>query len=383
MKKPIIVGYDPGTTAALAIIDTKGELLLLKSERGLKRSEVIDAITSIGKPMMVAGDRYPLPKSVEKLASTLGCKSYHPRKSLTSIEKEKLVHKFAEKIEDDHEKDALASALDALKSHSRLFERAESLLSSLGLSELYDRVVESVIIGEVENITEAINRTLTELRRRKVPEVSKRKVIEKSVLERTVLGLQKKVKRLEKDVLILKKYSQGLKNKLRDSETRVRYYRKKLAEKVDLDSLGTIKKGMDRLRDELEQNKSLIEQLRLFREIELSGRIPIIELDEIRDSITKDLHQTIDLEDRVILVNRLENVQVLNDYKIKALIALNEPSEEILEKVNFPIIVKKDISIEKMKNISVVKREEFEEKIKEARKTGFVQWLKGHKKRKL
>jgi len=383
VKKPIIVGYDPGTTAALAIIDTKGEILLLKSKRGFKKGEVIDAITSIGKPLMVSGDRHPLPKGVEKLASSLGCRSFHPRKSLTNIEKEKLVHKFTEKIENDHEKDALASALEAFKYHSRLFERADSLLSSLGLSELYDRVVQSVIIGEVENITEAINRTLTELRRRKIPKVSKRKIVERVVLENTVLKLQKKIKRLEKDVLILKKYNQGLKNKLRDSERRIRHYKKKITEKVDLDSLGTIKKSVDRLKDELEKNKSLIEQLRLFRKLEFSGYIPIIELNEIRDSIAKDLNPTIDLGDRVILVNRLENVQVLNDYNIKALIVLNEPSERILEKVNFPIIIKKDISIEKVKNISVVKRKEFEEKIKQARKTGFVKWLKGHKKRRL
>jgi len=382
VKKPIIVGYDPGTTAALAIIDTKGEILLLKSKRGFKKGEVIDAITSIGKPLMVSGDRHPLPKGVEKLASSLGCRSFHPRKSLTNIEKGKLVHNFTEKIENNHEKDALASALEAFKYHSRLFERADGLLSSLGLSELYDKVVQSVIIGEVENITEAINRTLTELRR-KVPKVSKRKVVERSILENTVLRLQKKIKRLEKDALILKKYNQGLKNKLKDSERRITYYKKKLTEKLDLDSLGTIKKSMDRLKDELEQNKSLIEQLRLFRKLELSGYIPIIELNEIRDSIAKDLNPTIDLGDRVILVNRLENVQVLNDYKIKALIVLNEPSERILEKVNFPIVIKKDISIEKVKNISVVKEKEFEEKIKQARKTGFVKWLKGHKKRRL
>ena len=73
MKKPIIVGYDPGTTAALAIIDTKGEILFLKSKRGFKKGEIIDIITDMGKPLLIAGDRRPLPRSVERMARTLGC----------------------------------------------------------------------------------------------------------------------------------------------------------------------------------------------------------------------------------------------------------------------------------------------------------------------
>jgi len=382
LKKPIIVGFDPGTTAAIAILDTKGEILFLKSKRSFKKGEIIDAITTIGKPLIIAGDRYPLPKSVEKLASTLGCRYYHPRKSLSNKDKVKLVEEFKERIEDDHERDALASALEAFKAHSSVFERTENILSSLGLSELYDRIVELVITGKVENITEAINRTLDKMReKRKVPKI-KEKIVVKPV-SKSVAELQRKIKGLEKDVQILKKYNESLKEKLRDSQERVKYYKKKIKQKLDIDSIGTIKKNMDRLRNELEGSKSLIERLKLFREYELTGFIPIIELDEITLEKVKDLDKKIGLEDRVVLVNNPNNAQILNDYKIKALIAKKEPSERILEKVNFPIIVKEDISIENLKNILVVKRELFEEKLKKARKEGFVQWLSGHKKRKL
>jgi len=382
LKKPIIVGFDPGTTAALAILDTKGEILLLKSKRGFKRSEVISVITRIGKPLIIAGDRYPLPKSIEKLASTLGCKYYHPRKSLSNVDKNKLVREFKERIEDDHERDALASALEAFKAHSSVFERTEGILSSLGLSELYDRIVESVITGKVENITEAINQTLNKMReKRKVPKI-KEKVIVKPVLK-SVTELQRRIKGLEKDVQILKKHNESLKEKLIESENRVKHFKKKLKQKLDIDSVGTIKKGMDRLRNELEESKYLIDRLKIFRKYQLTGFIPIMELNEITLEKVKDLDKEMDLENRVIFVNNPNNAQILNDYKIQALIVQKEPSERILEKVNFPIIVKEDISIEKMKNILVVKRGLFEEKLKKARKEGFVQWLSGHKKRKL
>jgi len=382
LKKPIIVGYDPGTTAALAIIDTKGEILFLKSKRGFKKGEIIDIITDMGKPLLIAGDRRPLPKSVEKMARTLGCRPFYPRKSLSISEKKWIVREFKDDIEDDHEKDALASALYAFKHYSSMFKRTHELLESQGLSKFYDKVVETVVTGEVENIAEAINTILKTREKIKIPKFDKKVLAEKKVLDKTVSKLQERIKRLERDIIILKESNKKLKKRLEIREKDIRHYRKKLNEKIDLGSLASIKKKTDQLKIELEESSDLVEKLKLFRKIELKGYYPIIELEEMRNSIIKDLDQNLDLEDRVILAEST-NAQILNDYNIKALITLEEPSEEVLGKVNFPVIVKKDISVEKMKNISVVKKQELEECLKKARKTGFVQLLKGYKKRRL
>ena len=383
MKKPIIVGYDPGTTAALAIIDTEGEILFLKSKRSFKKGEIIDIITDMGKPLLIAGDRRPLPKSVERMARSLGCRPFYPKKSLSITDKKWIVREFKDEIEDDHEKDALASALYAFKHYSGVFKRTNEILKSQGLSKLYDRVVESVVTGEVENIAEAINRMLKANKEVKIPKIDRKVLEEKRALGETVSKLQEKIKRLERDIQIFKESNERWKKRLKISEKDIRYYRKKLDEKIDLGSLASIKKKTDQLKIELEESLDLIEKLRLFRKIELKGYYPIIELEEIRNGITKDLDQSLNLEDRVIIAETIVNAQILNDYNIKALISSEEPSEEVLEKVDFPVIIKKDISVEKMKNISVVKKQELEECIKKARKTGFVQLLKAHKKRRL
>jgi len=383
LKKPIIVGYDPGTTAALAIIDTEGEILFLKSKRSFKKGEIIDIITDMGKPLLIAGDRRPLPKSVERMARSLGCRPFYPKKSLSITDKKWIVREFKDEIEDDHEKDALASALYAFKHYSGVFKRTNEILKSQGLSKLYDRVVESVVTGEVENIAEAINRMLKANKEVKIPKIDRKVLEEKRALGETVSKLQEKIKRLERDIQIFKESNERWKKRLKISEKDIRYYRKKLDEKIDLGSLASIKKKTDQLKIELEESLDLIEKLRLFRKIELKGYYPIIELEEIRNGITKDLDQSLNLEDRVIIAETIVNAQILNDYNIKALISSEEPSEEVLEKVDFPVIIKKDISVEKMKNISVVKKQELEECIKKARKTGFVQLLKAHKKRRL
>jgi len=381
VKEPIIVGYDPGTTAALAIMNTKGEVLFLKSKRGFKKGEIIDIITDMGKPLIIAGDRRPLPKSVEKMARTLGCRPFYPRKSLSISEKNWMVRSFMKEIKDDHEKDALASALNAFKHYSKVFKRTHEILESKGLSNLYEKIVEATVTGEVENITEAINRMLSA--ESKLPEVSQKIVEGKEALNKTISGLQEKIKRLERDIAILKESNEKLKNRLEISEKNLSYYRKKTREKIDSSSLQVMKKNIDSMKQELKHYIDLTETLKSFRKVELEDYYPIIELEEIRDSVAKDFDKNINLEDRVILAENLENAQALNDYRIKALITSNESNESILNKINFPIILKKDISIEKVKNISVVRKQELEECIKKARKTGFVYLLQDYRKRKL
>lgn len=141
-------------------------------------------------------------------------------------------------------------------------------------------------------------------------------------------------------------------------------------------------KVIEKLKADLKEKESLIEFLKSSRNLESNGYVTIVELDEIKDSKIKDLDQKVGLEDRVVLAGRLDNVQVLSDYKIKALISKTEPDKDIFERVDFPIIAKKDISIEKVKDISVVKKDVFDDLLKKVRKAGFVQWIEGHKKRK-
>ena len=381
MNRPIIVGYDPGTTAALAILDTKSQILFLKSKRGFKKGEIIDAITRIGKPLMIAGDRKPLPKSVEKLASSLGCRAFHPAETLSIAEKERLVHEFGKKVENDHEKDALASAIKAFKVHSRLFEKTESLLSSLGLLDLYERVVDLVLRNEVENINEAVNRLMTE-KKPVIPRIIVKEDDEKKILKKTINNLQERIKVLEKDIGILKKYNQSLVDRLRDEKEGFEFYRKKLAEKTESALLEKMKKQLNTLKDDLKKKESLIELLKNFQRLGQEGFVPLLEVKEIRDSMISDLNDTFGIEKKVILAENIDNAQILNDYRIKALITSMEPSKNIIEKVDFPIIIKKDISIKKVKDVLVVDRDELENRLKDIKKTGLVQWLELYKKRK-
>ncbi|MCX8184016.1 MAG: DUF460 domain-containing protein, partial [Crenarchaeota archaeon] len=58
-----IIGFDPGTTAGLAVINLSGELLLLKSLRHWNRSSIILEALSVGDPILIATDRAEAPRA--------------------------------------------------------------------------------------------------------------------------------------------------------------------------------------------------------------------------------------------------------------------------------------------------------------------------------
>ena len=120
--KGIVVGVDPGTTVGIAVLDTKGNLLLVASRKGARRNEVVNLISGFGKPLVVSTDRNPPPKYVEKLSSNFGAKIFFPEHHITMIEKRRLTKEFSEEIKNSHQLDALAAAVKAWKNYRRTFE---------------------------------------------------------------------------------------------------------------------------------------------------------------------------------------------------------------------------------------------------------------------
>ncbi|OIN85756.1 MAG: hypothetical protein AUJ50_04675 [Candidatus Aenigmarchaeota archaeon CG1_02_38_14] len=91
----------------------------------------------------------------------------------------------------------------------------------------------------------------------------------------------------------------------------------------------------------------------------------------------------LDIEGRVLSTKSFMNIHLLNDYKIQALIVPNNLDEEVYRNVDFPIISDEEIKKEEIDDITAVRKEEFDEKLKKARKSGFIQWVNEYKKRRL
>ena len=149
-----IVGIDPGTTLAYAIIGIKGDVIKLGSMREHDTAKIIKQLIEHGKPILMGCDKKNPPKTVEKLAVKLGARLVWPSQDLTTAEKKELVRI---KAKNSHEFDALASALFVFESYKRLFEKIDKVLAARGSMELAGEVQEFLVKNDEMNINEALN----------------------------------------------------------------------------------------------------------------------------------------------------------------------------------------------------------------------------------
>ncbi|MEM5777772.1 MAG: DUF460 domain-containing protein [Candidatus Aenigmatarchaeota archaeon] len=349
----LIVGFDPGTKAGLALIDTFGRVIFLTSKTNTSISTFSQMIMKHGKAIIVASDRKPLPKNVEKLAKSLGAKIFYPSESLSVHEKVELVKRYDVRTKNDHERDAAAAALKAYKHYVALFKKINTSLNSLGLTNIYNTVVESMIFGYVDNLDEAINNALSG--KIIVSEEKKPKIIVKT--ERKV-----DLKRLEKDIEILKKYNEKL---LEEN--------KKLKELLKNRAKIVVTKRDDK---ELKENINLLKKI---RRLEIEGKIPLIEIKDTNLANLEVLNEKIDLFNRIVLVDS-NNLTALNNFGVKAAVSLREVDKS---KIEFPVIFLNEKEIKEKDGIKYIDVGFFEEKIKEARKTGLIEWVKNYRNRKI
>ncbi len=179
--KSVILGIDPGTTTALAVIDLEGNLLEVYSSRNFSLSEVLSFTTKYDTAV-VASDVAPAPKFVEKVASSLNAVLFSPAQMLSVADKIALAkHSFRrnEGVSDaschsvrkmvcvpsflrnlastkrmqvressysnPHERDALAAAIKAYSSYRNTLEQVDKKLEELRLTKLKTEVRKLVL----------------------------------------------------------------------------------------------------------------------------------------------------------------------------------------------------------------------------------------------
>jgi predicted RNase H-like nuclease (RuvC/YqgF family) len=145
------------------VLDTRGRLLLLKSRKNMTRADISRHAGALGKPVIVAGDRNPPPSAVEKLASVFSARLVTPEESLSRRDKHSLARDVLEsgaKKPNQHERDALASALFAYNKIRPTMLRVDQRLSALGLSgdENLENYVKARVILHRDHVKRAVER---------------------------------------------------------------------------------------------------------------------------------------------------------------------------------------------------------------------------------
>ncbi|AAR39280.1 NEQ435 [Nanoarchaeum equitans Kin4-M] len=139
----LIIGYDPGEYSAIAIFDLKGNLLYKISKKDFREEEIISVIHRYGKPLVIATDKKIIPKAVERLAMKLKSKIFSPKDDLPVSLKKELAKDYSPN--DNHERDAIASAVFALNYYSPLIKKIEKKLEELTVDSIFEKIIKNGI----------------------------------------------------------------------------------------------------------------------------------------------------------------------------------------------------------------------------------------------
>jgi hypothetical protein len=185
----VLVGVDPGTTTAVAIVGIDGEVLDVLSTRTADTAAVIEWIVERGRPFLVAADVTPMPSTVEKLRRSFDAAGWVPERDLPVDEKQ---HRTREEgYDNDHERDAIAAALFAHDDHESRFERiAREVPARIDRGEVTARVVggDERLAGVIDSYREDDEPE---------PEESDRVQPERSPEQRRIAELEDRIDRLQ------------------------------------------------------------------------------------------------------------------------------------------------------------------------------------------
>ena len=211
----VIVGIDPGTTTAAAVVGLDGRVLATFSSRTADTATVTEWLIEQGRPLLVAADVTPMPQTVEEFRRSFEATGWVPERDLPVDEK---LHRTRDhEYDNDHERDALAAALYAYDDHEDQFDRITEKVPPA-----FDR--EEVIAHVVANDA-SVEAALTEL-----SDDGEGDDEESSHEPRELSGEEQRIRELETQVDRLQSHNEELEAELADREATIDDYEAELAE---------------------------------------------------------------------------------------------------------------------------------------------------------
>jgi predicted RNase H-like nuclease (RuvC/YqgF family) len=301
-RRLLVVGIDAGTTVGIAITDVSGNLVALRSSRGLSRGDVIRYIVEFGKPVLLAADVIPAPSFIEKLSTTLQTQLFTPDKLMAVVEKRELAKSFTAdsqyRASNSHQRDALAAVakvfhvyckrLELLNKRLQESEQRHSVSEATALVlqgvSVHDALDQSIIPAEIERFPSKPIKPI-EPTEKLLTQQELQKIVDR--LTRKVESLQRQVeyernqhqqsvehrKKLEKEIQqIQRQLNRALSAEQREHRRDERILQKEA-------EIQRLEKKIRTQSFELERIKRNLTNLKLMRRLEMLGEVqPVIVL---------------------------------------------------------------------------------------------------------
>jgi predicted RNase H-like nuclease (RuvC/YqgF family) len=134
-----------GVTFSWAVLNFEGKVIDVSSSRVAKDME--KTLLGYGKPIIISTDVNRNVRKVKKIATNLGARYFRPDHDLGVHEKERLISGF--KTNNRHERDSLASAINAHRFFKDLLRRAKRY------GKNWELRAANVMLGKSHNLRQA------------------------------------------------------------------------------------------------------------------------------------------------------------------------------------------------------------------------------------
>lgn len=353
----IIVGIDPGTTTAIAVLTLEGELRMLHSSRTISIPDVIEMVAEQGRPLIIASDVFPTPNAVEKIRRAFNAVSGSPEDILTAEDKIEFASPYG--YSNNHERDAIAAAASVYRKNKNKFEQIKKKIPP-GMNA--DEVIAQVVRGRS---VDAVISALT-MKKTKEPE------IHGSVkTDEEALHFRESIRKYEEIIEEMKEYQDELRHELDSKDTEIRKLeelikrqRTEVYKQLKKEKITTIhNKDISRLKNRISEDNRIISELnerinklKHVRRLEISGKVLPIKIISAftKDSILMTQEQVGIKKDDIILLKDASGgggitAKMLADLGVRAVIICNEMShaaEEELFNLGLPVLKAKDVNIQ-------------------------------------
>ncbi|AGK61525.1 hypothetical protein Asulf_01548 [Archaeoglobus sulfaticallidus PM70-1] len=368
----LIVGIDPGSTVGVAVLDLDGKVLGVRSKKGWSFSEVIEYILSFGKPVIVATDKSNAPEYVSKVRSAFNAIIYTPRDDMSVERKIQLTRGY--KVFNDHERDALSSAIEAFNSYKNKLMNIEKRMPAG-----YD--LDAVKAGVIKGIP--LKTILGEERRE---EKKEKKTVPSKVDREEIKRKDRLIEELYEENRILKEEIKELRREIESLKQRIVSISREEHERIRRDNyIKTLEAENKRLRMELSEKNSKIDELE--SKLAVIKRMRYLELFEgwkwvkVLKKFTKEEIERVEKEfgineNDIIFIHDCSGggkttAEYLIKKGVKAIISsspMSHLASSLFEEAGIPVIDVENVEVEIADEIVLLNSKKFEERYLEEKR---------------
>ncbi|PSQ19161.1 DUF460 domain-containing protein [Halobacteriales archaeon QS_8_69_26] len=376
----VVVGVDPGTTTAVAVVSLDGTVLDTLSTRTADTAAVIEWVVERGRPLLVAADVTPMPETVEKIRRSFDAAGWTPDADLPIDEKQHRTRDHA--YDDDHVRDAMAAALEALDDHRDQIDRVtrkvpprvdrgEVLARVLGADDPVEAVIADLTDeGDGEEESEAHEPAEPSPERRRIRD-----------LERQVDRLQSHVEDLEGTVEEKDGRIADLEDELSEARREERREARERREVTRLErEVSRLERELDAERERNEELEGKLERLKALWKLDHSdfsdvsaekdGLVPIKPVEEFTTSALRAADEAYGLaEDDVVYLRDAggagrSTAELLVDVGPRVVLiengGLSQIADEILFDNEIPVGPADDVAMQEVDELAVAREDDVE-----------------------